>query len=931
MSEARIRIVGEDAAAAVIAGVDRSVGQLTVDVVEATKRVADLKKELNEEVKKGNTASVAAISYQLDEAIPKLQQAEQELKAKLKPAVDASNDASAKWAAQLGTLNQALGLFGVGLSVGALVGFGKALLDDADALTKLRDRTGIGIEGLQRLQIAGDDAGNSVDEIATAINKFQDRLASGDTTTVGALKRIGVSLEDIQNLSADQQFMAISDAIRRVDNPAQQVSLSVDLFGQTGARVLPTLKRGFDDVKDAAVGMSTETAERLDGLGDTMQASIRTTKGYAAETLVTLVDFIASAGNATIAEAQRDIRETEALLEELQGMAKQASGPKLFDIAPKPDSQGLASFVAAERDIKAAIDESERAAKKAQDAQRRYTEETQRFAANLSDVIAKSNGYESVLDSINGNVVEAVAYYRDQGRTLGELGQMYELNETQLWALAEAEKADAAMMAQLTSGTKLLAAAKRDMAQATRDSVEALPDSYGAPSALGAGALQGGANPQLAALDFSKNFGGMLQEQLPQSVMAAIIGGGSVLQAAGSTVGSFLTSDKGLGSSIEKGLTSTLGNGLGGAVNSVMPLVGTLVGPLAGKIMSMLSGIGGPSERELGGRKVVEELEARFASATDMINRVGEAYRANGKTSEEAQAAIQRMWAAEKLGAEATRLAVAAITEELKRQQEVSSAVDQFQSQDQITHAADIANAAYQRMVANTGQYTKVQIESAYRSYQELLAQLEGSAGDAARAWLDAQKGVEAGGASASKALDDLREQRDSLAQSVANEAPEEIMGSIEAATRAQMATLNEQMKAQRTQLEAQANEAATALEDALGDVQVEPLRVPVVFDIPPLNFENPEPVQSFANEGYDLSRPMLARIGDAPGDSESVLHARTVRDIVRASRNAGAAAFNTRALEAKVEALATTMKKMTDAIQLQTTLMPMALRDALA
>lgn len=44
----------------------------------------------------------------------------------------------------------------------------------------------------------------------------------------------------------------------------------------------------------------------------------------------------------------------------------------------------------------------------------------------------------------------------------------------------------------------------------------------------------------------------------------------------------------------------------------------------------------------------------------------------------------------------------------------------------------------------------------------------------------------------------------------------------------------------------------------------------------------------TYANEGYDLTSPHYARVGDAIGDSESILHGSTVRDIVRASKTAG-------------------------------------------
>lgn len=171
-------------------------------------------------------------------------------------------------------------------SVTAVVNFGLALLADADALTKMADRTGITTTGLQRLQIAGDDAGNTIDQMTGAVNQMQNRLAEGDDSAVGALRKLHINLEQFQSLRPDQQFIRISDAIREIEDPAAQVSLAMDLFGRQGAEILPTLKRGFDDIGESAVGMSEKTVKALDDAGDAWGRWWRAAKGITAEAIV---------------------------------------------------------------------------------------------------------------------------------------------------------------------------------------------------------------------------------------------------------------------------------------------------------------------------------------------------------------------------------------------------------------------------------------------------------------------------------------------------------------------------------------------------------------------------------------------------------------------------------------------------------------------
>mgnify|MGYP001604967995 CR=1 FL=1 len=58
---------------------------------------------------------------------------------------------------------------GIGFSVQQVLSFGKAILNDADALTRMSDQTGIGVEALQRLRVATDDSGDSLEGLVECI------------------------------------------------------------------------------------------------------------------------------------------------------------------------------------------------------------------------------------------------------------------------------------------------------------------------------------------------------------------------------------------------------------------------------------------------------------------------------------------------------------------------------------------------------------------------------------------------------------------------------------------------------------------------------------------------------------------------------------------------------------------------------------------
>ena len=924
MSDARIRIVGEDAAAAVIAGVDRSIGELTADVLLATKHVADLKKELAEEVQKGRQGQIAGISAQLDEAIPRMQAAEAELKAKLKPALEDVDQSSTKWSGRLVKMNDLLGLFGLGLSVNAVIGFGQAILDDADQLTKMAAKTDLSLQALQRFRVVGDDVGNSVNEMTSAISSMQNRIAGGDDSAEAAIRQMGYSVDEFKALGPEQQFYAVSDAVRAIKDPADQAAFAVDVFGASGKQILPALKAGFDDVRDAAVGMSDDAIEAIDDLGDTWSSFSRGAKGVAAEMIVEFGRFAAAGFSPFQKQFDDQVRLMQQLQEQAQKMSDAAVRPKIF--APPPDE-----FTLSESALKSFNREMEEGAKRADqlaDAQKKAAEEAKTLRDRWAAVEESAQGVDAILATLNGEVEQGIRYYVRQGVALRDVADLYGLTAAQTNALSTRLKAEADEWKKTEQAVRNYMAARGNATPL----LDVLPDS-------------GRQLPKLPTItstplgnQFLANFGETLQTQLPQSIMAAILGGGSVWQAAGATVGSFLVSEDGIGKTIQSGLSSTLGKGLGGAVNSIMPMVGTLMGPLLGKLGSLLSGaLGGPSEAELKGRDAARAFEQSITSALTAAQRaeagndrwrqtvvgVRDAYLAAGHSAAEAEAAVERLWAAERQGPEAVAAVQAEITAIMQAGSRARQGASQFgPSRAELQQMAADTKATYDYMLSS-GQYTAEQLEAAFKASQEAQAKALGIN-------IDAQKKAFE---SLQDGLNDLQSQRDQLWQQVAQEAPEEVMGVIETQTRGQIAALDASIAAQRIKLEEEAAAAAQALETSLAAVEPEPVHVPIIFDVPPLpgGGESPETIPSLANEGYDLASPMIARIGDAPGDTESVLHARTVRDIVRAARNAGAATLNTRALEARVDALATTMKRMTDAIQLQTTLMPMAIRDALS
>lgn len=319
-------------------------------------------------------------------------------------------------------------------TVGAVVAFGKELLDTADSLEKLSDKTSIGVEELQRLQAVAQDSGNTLEEVANAVNQMQRRIGEGAPKTAAALNEIGLSIAELKALSPDEQFFAIAKAIAAIKDPTEQMAVGVALMGKGFAQVLPTIKADIDKLKDSTVTMSKENVKALDDLGDSMGRLWTSSKNA----LGGMVGWLVRAGSA-LEQFKANLLSGGTLNQHLAAMAalEQASknAPKGAGMAPIAVSPiGADEAVAA---LNEGLKEQVKRVDASAEAWRRNQAALEKYRAAVEDVLTFSEGFGAVLDTVDGNVLAGIRYYVERGKSLSDLGAIYGLTKQQVEALNE--------------------------------------------------------------------------------------------------------------------------------------------------------------------------------------------------------------------------------------------------------------------------------------------------------------------------------------------------------------------------------------------------------------------------------------------------------------------------------------------------------------
>lgn len=125
--------------------------------------------------------------------------------------------------------------------------------------------TGIAVPALSDLKFAVESAGGSFDQINNSMFMFQQRMENSSGKVEQGLEQIGLSLGALKSLTPDQQFLAISDALRSTGEETNKAAVAFDIFGRQGRDLLPLLLKPLGELvdknKELALGWSGEDAE----------------------------------------------------------------------------------------------------------------------------------------------------------------------------------------------------------------------------------------------------------------------------------------------------------------------------------------------------------------------------------------------------------------------------------------------------------------------------------------------------------------------------------------------------------------------------------------------------------------------------------------------------------------------------------------------
>lgn len=209
-------------------------------------------------------------------------------------------------------------------AVGSFVSMGQAEAGVIDQTSKLAARLGVTYGEMAGLSLAAEKSGVSMDTMKDAMTKADvafANAANGSSQAAAAFDRVGLSAQQLNGMGTADRFQAIAAAIAELPTEAERAAAAVQIFGRSGAELLPLFQGGAAGIAAAReeadrLGLSLTTAQGQDvqklvssfeTAQNAIQGVVQQVTAYLSPAITGVVsqfnEFIANIGGANIGQA----------------------------------------------------------------------------------------------------------------------------------------------------------------------------------------------------------------------------------------------------------------------------------------------------------------------------------------------------------------------------------------------------------------------------------------------------------------------------------------------------------------------------------------------------------------------------------------------------------------------------------------------------
>ena len=219
--------------------------------------------------------------------------------------LEKANKAGKNWGDKLG--KAAKGVATTFAAAGAAAAASLAALytvtaGNIDEQAKFADKIGLTTDALGGLHHAADLTGVSTENMNLGLQRMTRRVAEaaqGTGTAVDALEDLNLSAQELNQLSPDEQFLAIADAMGEVEGRSEQVRLAFKLFDSGGVALLNTMDMASDGIREAmeqaenlGIALNRIDAAKVENANDAFDIATKLSAGLSRQITVELAPIV---------------------------------------------------------------------------------------------------------------------------------------------------------------------------------------------------------------------------------------------------------------------------------------------------------------------------------------------------------------------------------------------------------------------------------------------------------------------------------------------------------------------------------------------------------------------------------------------------------------------------------------------------------------
>lgn len=203
------------------------------------------------------------------------------------------------------------------VTAGGAIGLAmKKLIGEADNMSKMAQSIGIPIDQLSKLNYAADLSGVSLDKLGVGVKRLSmgllDMAQGGTSGAAKAMQALGISAKDaegkIRPTTAVMEDLA--DRFSKMPDGAQKTALAMQVFGKSGADLIPMLNSGadglramYDEAEQLGIVLDEQTGKAAEAFNDNLTRLGKVKDGIITQITAAMLPALLSMSEAMVGAA----------------------------------------------------------------------------------------------------------------------------------------------------------------------------------------------------------------------------------------------------------------------------------------------------------------------------------------------------------------------------------------------------------------------------------------------------------------------------------------------------------------------------------------------------------------------------------------------------------------------------------------------------